>query len=581
MRVIVAEKAGFCMGVRNALDKALAAAESSSGEVYTLGPLIHNERVVQTLERRGVRCRKDLAGVTHGKVVIRAHGTTREKRAELESRGLEVVEGTCPHVLRSQRLAAEWSGKGYFVVIAGDKDHAEVVGLMGHCTNGCAVVSHAAEVDGLRLPEKVCIIAQTTFNESLLGEIASRVKLLRPEAQVLPTICRATAERQEEVVRLSREVEAVVVVGDKGSANTRRLAEVASATGKPTFLVEGAEDLDAEALSRYSVVGVTAGASTPSWVIQSVVEQLEAIGRQGVRWWVRNLLAVLVRSSVCTALGAAALCYCCCLLLGYKLLPWQTEGPIDEYMTIAFSYIFTVYAMNRLREAGRGERYTARLHFSARHKIALTIGSCLLFALSGYVSWGLGRRVHLLLFAAYVMGLIYSLEVIPRLLRIRYRKLRDIPASKDVFTAAGWTTVCVLIPYAREPGSLAGAIVAVLLALVVNFVRATIFDLTDIQGDRILGRETLPVLLGARATRRLLLVLTGVLLVALVAFGASGVLGENSGLALLLALCPIYLYLYLRMGQQWSARSELRCSLFADASLFLCGGIALVWALVS
>lgn len=576
MKVKVAKTAGFCMGVKNAVDKALSAVHSSGTTVYTLGPLIHNKRVVQALSQRGVKVEAEPPEEGGGKVVIRAHGTTEEKRKELERKGFEIVEGTCPHVLHSQKLTAEWSEKGYFVLIVGDKEHAEVAGLIGHCKNGYIVVSNLEELDGAELPEKVCVVAQTTFNEELYRRISRRVRELRPEATVLPSICRATSERQAEVLKLCEEVEAVVVVGDRGSANTRRLFEIALSADKPAFLVEGADELDKEALSEFSVVGVTAGASTPNWIIGSVVEELERLGRKGSSHALRTILKGAIRSNVYTALGASALCYCAYALFS----PDEVLSSVGEYLFLAFAYIFSVYSLHRLLEARRGERFTQRARFSEKYRIAVGIISLGLLGGSMAVAWILNWKVLLLLISAYAMALVYSLEVVPRRVRSKYRKLKDLPASKDLFTAAGWTTVCVLIPFLHEGGNTPAMVVAGLVAFVMNFIRATAYDFMDIQGDHLLGRETLPVLLGERATRRLLERLSGGLMVVLLVGGGSGIVGASWSLALLLALCPLYMYLYLSVGLRWIASSEVKCSLVADGSLLLSGTIAFVWTLM-
>lgn len=278
MRVELASTAGFCMGVTRAMELALEAARGNPGPLlYTLGPLIHNRQAVETLAAEGIRIAERPEDVPAGAVVIiRAHGVRPAARAELERRGARIIDATCPHVLASQRRIAEASARGRSVLIAGDRDHAEIRGLVSHARGPVAVVSTAGEVAAVELPAPVCLVAQTTFSERAYAEIAAAARARWPDAEVHESICSSTEARQREVLEMAARADAIVVVGGRHSANTLRLAELARSSGKPVVHVESAAELDRAALSGAALVGVTAGASTPGWVIAEVVARLES-----------------------------------------------------------------------------------------------------------------------------------------------------------------------------------------------------------------------------------------------------------------------------------------------------------------
>jgi len=282
MKVELARTAGFCMGVTRAMEMALEAARGGIRPLYTLGPLIHNRQAVETLQAEGIRIAESPEEVPAGAgVIIRAHGVRPEVREALSRRGARIIDATCPHVLASQRRIAEQSAAGCSVIIVGDRDHAEIRGLVGHARGPVAVVSSVGELTGLSLPAPLCMIAQTTFSESTYGAVVAEARRRFPGLTVFESICSSTEDRQREVREMSGRVDAVVVVGGRHSANTLRLAEVARAALKPVIHVESAAELEVAPLAGARVVGVTAGASTPSWVIGEVVDKLQAAGGGG------------------------------------------------------------------------------------------------------------------------------------------------------------------------------------------------------------------------------------------------------------------------------------------------------------
>lgn len=279
MKVEVARTAGFCMGVTRAMEMALKAARGGGRPLYTLGPLIHNDQAVATLESENIRSAQKPEDVPPGAaVIIRAHGVRPEVRRELDERGAKVIDATCPHVVASQRRIAERSAAGCSVIIVGDRDHAEILGLVGHARGPHAVIEGVEELAGLELPAPLCIIAQTTFSERTYHRIVEEARKLFPGVEIFESICSSTEDRQREVREMAGRVDAIVVVGGRHSANTMRLAEIARSTGKLTVQVETVEELDLADLAGVQTVGITAGASTPIWVIEEVLAELTSAG---------------------------------------------------------------------------------------------------------------------------------------------------------------------------------------------------------------------------------------------------------------------------------------------------------------
>jgi 4-hydroxy-3-methylbut-2-enyl diphosphate reductase len=265
---------GFCMGVRRAMRivEDLMASEKS-GPVCTIGPLIHNQQVLAELESKGVHRIDDPLDAVSGTVVIRAHGLPPSERGVLEGRGLKIIDATCPRVITSQRTVAEYSEKGYQVVIIGDRDHGEVKGLAGFAS-ACAVVQSRAEAERFSFSGKTVVIAQTTLRPEDYADICSIIKVKDPDVEIVMSICSATRERQESLFELLKDVDALVVVGGKNSANTVRLFEIAKNSGKPSWHIEVPEELPEE-IWNYRSIGLTAGASTPDWLIDAVEARIK------------------------------------------------------------------------------------------------------------------------------------------------------------------------------------------------------------------------------------------------------------------------------------------------------------------
>ncbi|MFH1652691.1 MAG: 4-hydroxy-3-methylbut-2-enyl diphosphate reductase [Pseudomonadota bacterium] len=277
--IYVAKSAGFCWGVQRAFDKVLevAANNGSSHKTFTYGPLIHNPQAVKMLEDKGVKLLKEIPEHISGVVAIRTHGLPPDERKKLLQAGAKLCDATCPDVGYIQGIVKRHVRQGYFVIIIGSREHPEVEALLGFGEGKSACV--LTKEDILALPEdfsKVCVVSQSTQQQSHFQELVSVIKERYSNCKVYDTICRSTAQRQQEVKEFAKKVDAIVVVGGRNSANTTRLAEISRQMGASTWHVEGVSELRMEDFKDAKTIGVTAGASTPRWVIEEVVERLKS-----------------------------------------------------------------------------------------------------------------------------------------------------------------------------------------------------------------------------------------------------------------------------------------------------------------
>ncbi|HUU55334.1 MAG TPA: 4-hydroxy-3-methylbut-2-enyl diphosphate reductase [Armatimonadota bacterium] len=277
MEIIVAETAGFCFGVKRALELVARAADDRSRAVYTLGALIHNPQEIARLEARGVRQVGSVSEVEEGTIVLSAHGVDPEIEQSAWERGLPVIDATCPFVKRAHAHIVTLAREGYAVVILGDRGHREVEGLAARVGGKAEIVTSAQEVEGLPSRKRYGLVVQTTQRPEALREVAGALAERCRELRVFNTICEATIRRQESARELAERVDVMIVVGGRNSANTKRLEEICAATGTPTYHVETAQEVESAWVDGAERVGVTAGASTPAWIVEEVVQRLRGL----------------------------------------------------------------------------------------------------------------------------------------------------------------------------------------------------------------------------------------------------------------------------------------------------------------
>ena len=276
MEVKLAKTAGFCFGVKRAVDTVYQQVEQCKNEkIYTFGPIIHNEEVVKDLRSKGVEVietEEELRRLTSGVVIIRSHGVSKHIHNILEEQGLKCVDATCPFVKKIHRIVEKESAEGAYIVIIGDENHPEVQGIKGWSSTPVSVIKTEEQAYDFNVPEstRVCIVSQTTFNYNKFKYLVEIILKKKYNINVLNTICSATKERQTEAENVANEVDVMIVIGDKHSSNTQKLFEICRSACGDTYYIQTLDDLDMNQLKSVQTVGITAGASTPSNIIEEV-----------------------------------------------------------------------------------------------------------------------------------------------------------------------------------------------------------------------------------------------------------------------------------------------------------------------
>ena len=276
MEVRLAKTAGFCFGVKRAVETVYDQVKECQGEkIYTYGPIIHNEEVVKDLRSKGVEViysEDELRKLTSGVVIIRSHGVPKRIHDILDEQGLKCVDATCPFVKKIHRIVEEESKKGKHIIIIGDAKHPEVQGIQGWSEREVTVVKTEEQAEAFDAPSDtdICIVSQTTFNYNKFKYLVEIISKKSYNIHVLNTICNATKERQTEAASIANEVDAMIVIGDKHSSNTQKLFEICQSACKDTYYIQTLDDLDMNQLKSVKTVGITAGASTPNNIIEEV-----------------------------------------------------------------------------------------------------------------------------------------------------------------------------------------------------------------------------------------------------------------------------------------------------------------------
>lgn len=276
MNIILAEYRGFCYGVKRAVELACAATEKSS-PIHTLGPIIHNPQMVERLKHQGVGVADSLNDMATGTVVIRSHGVGPNIYEQIKEKNLELVDATCPHVKKAQQEAAALEAAGYQVVIIGEREHPEVKSIFEWTQENAVILGNTAEAAAWQPTKKVGVVSQTTFSSEQFQAICDILAAKCPELVTKRTICTATDQRQQAALAAAAKVEVMLVIGGKNSANTSRLAELCRESGRLTYHIETAAELQKEWLAGVHTVGITAGASTPDWIIEEVTSKVEEL----------------------------------------------------------------------------------------------------------------------------------------------------------------------------------------------------------------------------------------------------------------------------------------------------------------
>ena len=276
MEITVAKSAGFCFGVQRAVDSVYKELEENSGKIYTFGPIIHNEQVVEDLNKRGIEVIdtvEQLKKIKEGTVVIRSHGVAKEIYDILEQQKLKMVDATCPFVKKIHNIVLDESNNGKTIIIIGNDNHPEVEGIKGWVNGEVIVINKEEQIEKLSLPEqtKACIVSQTTFNHNKFKYLVEIITKKGYDINVVNTICNATHLRQVEAKEIASKVDAMIVIGGKNSSNTQKLYDICKNECKDTYYIQTVSNLNLKNVDSLRSIGITAGASTPKKIIEEVV----------------------------------------------------------------------------------------------------------------------------------------------------------------------------------------------------------------------------------------------------------------------------------------------------------------------
>jgi len=481
-------------------------------------------------------------------------------------------------VIKVQTIIRKHAKKGFAAIIIGDKNHPEVIGLLGYARNKGFVAGSMQEIEALPDFENAIIIAQTTQNTQFFESVIDWAATQHTHYKVFNTICDSTERRQAEVKRLAESVDAVIVVGGRNSGNTRRLAEIVRESGKPAYHIESEADLadiDTEALVMTGHIGISAGASTPNWVIKKVYRALEALQVKREQSWRRILFGMqraLLLTNIYVSLGAGCLSYASLKLQGFSQL--------FPYVLISMLYVQSMHIFAHLTR-NKADQYNdpERANFYSKHKILLTILALAAGSAGLVIAFTLGIFPFFLLLVLSLLGLSYNLRLVPRcIFSGKYRRLRDIPGSKTFMIAVAWGIVTTLLP----PLSLADkphwvTVLIFLWAAGIVFVRTAFFDVLDMQGDRIVGKETIAILLGEKQSLRLLKIVLLILISALLLLSAFHLI---SYLGFVLVASPITLLFLLSAYKRGVVLPSVKLEFLIETNFVMAGAIAFLWSVL-
>lgn len=581
MKLKIAQTAGFCMGVRRAVELAVDTASKNQVPIFTLGPLIHNNQTLEVLKDRGVRVlQEDETPHPPAKILVRAHGVPPEMQSKYETDpSYDLIDGTCPKVKTVHKVIEKYRSQNYAIVITGDQGHAEVIGLMGYAAEAGYLIQDADDVEKLPDFEKVCLVSQTTFNRHTFDAIADALKKRYQMSDVVikKTICAATDKRQEETRELARAVDAMIVVGGKNSANTLRLVSISQECNTPTQHIETEQEIEWAKIQRYRTIGVTAGASTPSWMIKRVTDHIRFLDRKSkTSLWGRmvQFLEKLANINFFVAVGGVTMYYASSILQGF---PAHSKGAV-----LSFLYLMSIYLWNSLTCTELNKHLDiSRYRFYNDYKRQLTIVALACIAILLGISLVHNFYLFSLMFISTIAGSVYHFTIVPPFLRkyIKYSNLKDIPTSRDLFTALAWAVLITLLPHAIHTTLVIkpATIALFLWIFYLSYLRSLFFDLRDIEGDRILGRETLVTIVGEKSVRRLIymtLVCSFTFLIGISGFMFIKNDFKTSALAYaILFQLPVllHLWLFMKYHRKFVNAYSVLFNIFGDGQFYLAG----------
>jgi 4-hydroxy-3-methylbut-2-enyl diphosphate reductase len=486
----VAKSAGFCPGVKKAIDTVLTLAQENNVPIYTLGPLIHNRHVIETLKAKNIHAINSLSEIKNKKavLVIRAHGITPQFERQVRSLNMKVIDATCPLVKNAQGLVEKYAGLEYSTVIVGDAGHAEVTGLLGYTRGKGYIVANSTQARKLPSLDKVNIVAQTTQDEKNFEETSKTICTKSKKCVISNTICFPTKERQKETAELAKSADLIIVVGGQNSANTARLAKLCSKYCSKTVHVESEKDLDKESVKNAGKIAITAGASTPGWITERVADYVKDLKKPHFKYVLKIIADAwefVIGSGLYSAFAALSLTY-----VSMKVQAVKVESRV---LFLAGFFVLGLTVINRAWQitgpAGKDKEWLFVKHKFFSTAIGFILGICAIL-----ISFGLGIKIFILLMLFFVLGAVYPARGI-----FKIRGMSAFPASKDIVTALGWAFVCapITVLYLAIEFTMVNYL-TFFYCVVLVFIRSVLLGISAVHSDLIVGRETLYKVLGRK-----------------------------------------------------------------------------------
>jgi 4-hydroxy-3-methylbut-2-enyl diphosphate reductase len=557
MKIEMAKNSGFCMGVRKAILKIVDELNSTEDKIYMYGPLIHNPQTIDVLKNRGLITINSLEDLNNRQIAIRTHGIPVDENKRIRQNALRTINLTCSRVARVQSIIKKYSGNGYYTIIIGDKDHAEVIGLKSYARAGVHVVSDKSDISGISNADKYIVVSQTTHERNQFDQLVLEISNTFKNVFVVDTICDSTRLRQDDVKNgIKKGIDTLVVVGGKNSANTSRLVKIGIDHGVKSFHIETDAELKKEDFIDSKYVLVTAGASTPGWIINNVLEKLYIIKNESSNFIVKavkHYLEVLIRSNIVSSIASLFMVLLAQLYAG---IPFNIQ-----YGIISALYIFVMYSVNNFLDRSfliQSNSYKYKIY--DKYGSLLLVSSIIAFIASIYLAFNLSPTLALLILIPYLFGLIYSTPVIKK-----FVKNTDLNFFKKVYntkivTGLGWLVAVIVIPYYGNGVFWQIYISAGLFFFTFIFIRHLIIDFVAFQGDLILGRDTLPTWLGVK---NVIVLSYGITLLNSLVFAIVSISSEKF-IFLPLLICVIYYMLLLKKIQKTDYLISLRYEFIID-----------------
>lgn len=499
--------------------------QREKAELFTYGPIIHNNQVLELLKTKEIRILPEGDSRHQGTVVIRAHGVPPEVKEKLRARGLKVVDGTCPKVRWVQGLVKKHIKLGRDVVILGEREHPEVVGLVGHGMGKPHVIQRVEDIENLPELKDPVLLAQTTQERERFWRAAEKLKEKYPELLIFDTICNATKERQEEVKALSEKVQAIVVVGGRHSGNTRRLLEVAQGTGRPAYLVETEQEIDPRWFEGVDSVGVTAGASTPNWMLIRVLKRLEDISKKK-----ESLLTKMTKATLRFAFytGILAALSVASVLIGIQAMTKAQLGYLTP-MVVALLFISMLITARYVDRESLSYNDPNMYQFLVDYRVGvMAFGTfCLVMAL--YLSYKHLTWLHTMGGILMFLGVLgYRMQK-----KLGIDRAFSLPGTRSLGEAFIFAILSGPFinaeKWIQEPLS---ALFPLFICLSFGIARSLFQDILHFQGDLLVGEKSLSVIFG---DERLIKWLFGVCILQIVLLTIHILSGNFLGMPLLLS----------------------------------------------